>query len=283
MSCEITIKKALNWAFSLLETQSDSASIDAEVLLQFSLNKNRTFLYTWPDKVLSNEVWLQFKHFIDLRLKGKPVAHITGTREFWSLEFQVNDTTLIPRPDTELLIETALELPLADDANVLDLGTGTGAIALSLASEKNHWRIIAVDKIESAVDLAIQNRNRLQLEQVAIMQSDWFDSVSKNTFDLIVSNPPYIDETDIHLTQGDVQFEPLTALIASNEGFADLFYIAEVARQHLTKSGYLLMEHGYQQGTKLRQKMQELGYQGVETKIDLGGNERCTIGCWQQT
>ena len=283
MSCEITIKKALNWAFSLLETQSDSASIDAEVLLQFSLNKNRTFLYTWPDKVLSNEVWLQFKHFIDLRLKGKPVAHITGTREFWSLEFQVNDTTLIPRPDTELLIETALELPLADNANVLDLGTGTGAIALSLASEKNHWRIIAVDKIESAVDLAIQNRNRLQLEQVAIMQSDWFDSVSKNTFDLIVSNPPYIDETDIHLTQGDVQFEPLTALIASNEGFADLFYIAEVARQHLTKSGYLLMEHGYQQGTKLRQKMQELGYQGVETKIDLGGNERCTIGCWQQT
>ena len=283
MSCEITIKKALNWAFSLLETQSDSASIDAEVLLQFSLNKNRTFLYTWPDKVLSNEVWLQFKHFIDLRLKGKPVAHITGTREFWSLEFQVNDTTLIPRPDTELLIETALELPLADDANVLDLGTGTGAIALSLASEKNHWRIIAVDKIKSAVDLAIQNRNRLQLEQVAIMQSDWFDSVSKNTFDLIVSNPPYIDETDIHLTQGDVQFEPLTALIASNEGFADLFYIAEVARQHLTKSGYLLMEHGYQQGTKLRQKMQELGYQGVETKIDLGGNERCTIGCWQQT
>ena len=283
MSCEITIKKALNWAFSLLETQSDSASIDAEVLLQFSLNKNRTFLYTWPDKVLSNEVWLQFKHFIDLRLKGKPVAHITGTREFWSLEFQVNDTTLIPRPDTELLIETALELPLADDANVLDLGTGTGAIALSLASEKNHWRIIAVDKIKSAVDLAIQNRNRLQLEQVAIMQSDWFDSVSKNTFDLIVSNPPYIDETDIHLTQGDVQFEPLTALIASNEGFADLFYIAEVARQHLTKSGYLLMEHGYQQGTKLRQKMQELGYQSVETKIDLGGNERCTIGCWQQT
>lgn len=280
MSSAITIKKALDWAFSLLESQSDSAYLDAEVLLQQVLNKNRTYLYTWPETLLSNHQWQQFHLFVDQRRQGKPIAYITGNREFWSLEFHVNDTTLIPRPDTELLIETALNLDLPSNARILDLGTGTGVIALSLASERKSWHITAVDKQINAVKLAHKNREQLNCSQVEILQSDWFSAIKQQEFDLIVSNPPYIDEKDVHLSQGDVRFEPLTALISFNEGYGDLFYIANVARQYLSSSGYLLMEHGYQQGPRLRQQMRELGYQAVTTKIDFGGNERCTLGCW---
>ncbi|WP_445779187.1 peptide chain release factor N(5)-glutamine methyltransferase, partial [Shewanella sp.] len=208
------------------------------------------------------------------------VAHIIGEREFWSLPFIVNDSTLIPRPDTEILVETALNLTLRHNAKVLDLGTGTGAIALSLASERPKWRITAIDKVPGAVELAKANRANLNLPDVEIIQSDWFSAVEHRDFDLIVSNPPYIDETDEHLNMGDVRFEPQSALTAADEGYADLFHIADSARSHLLAGGYLLLEHGYQQAIKVREKLIELGYQNVATVRDFGSNDRCTLGQW---
>ncbi|RLV60213.1 peptide chain release factor N(5)-glutamine methyltransferase [Parashewanella curva] len=273
-----TIAQALSWASEQLAHTSESASLDAEVCLMHVLNKNRTYLYTWPDKTLSDTEQTSFHEIIVKREQGHPVAHIVGEREFWSLPLLVNATTLIPRPDTEILVETALTLPLPEQAKVLDLGTGTGAIALALASEKPNWHVMAVDKVEDAVKLAQTNQGRLQLNNVTIKQSDWFSAVEAQTFDLIVSNPPYIDEQDEHLTQGDVRFEPLSALTAPNEGFADLFHIADIAKNCLNPNGFLLMEHGYQQGEKLRHQLTKLGYSQVKTIKDFGNNERCTLG-----
>lgn len=211
---------------------------------------------------------------------GTPIAHIVGEREFWSLPFMVNPTTLIPRPDTEILVETALNLPLAENAKVLDLGTGTGAIALSLAFERSNWQITAVDKVLEAVALAKANRDNLKLPQVEVLQSDWFDAINRYDFNLIVSNPPYIDEEDEHLSQGDVRFEPHSALTAGEHGYADLFYIAEAARDYLAPGGYLLLEHGFGQALTVRDKMIELGYEAVATVRDFGSNDRCTLGRW---
>ena len=279
MSTQSTISSALQWAYQQLKGSSESTQLDAEVCLQHCLNKNRTFIYTWPDKSLANEQWLQFSQMIAKRKVGIPIAHIIGEREFWSLPFLVNDTTLIPRPDTEILVETALNLTLPDNAKVLDLGTGTGAIALSLAHEKPNWQITAVDKVDDAVKLAKMNRENLSLTQVNILQSDWFSNLQDQRFDLIVSNPPYIDEQDHHLNEGDVRFEPTSALTAAEDGFSDLFFITEHAKYFINPNGYLLMEHGYQQGIELRKKLEAMGYKNVGTVRDFGSNERCTLGC----
>ncbi|RTR37073.1 peptide chain release factor N(5)-glutamine methyltransferase [Shewanella canadensis] len=275
-----TLAEALKWASSQLQKISDTPKLDAEVILLHIIHKQRGYLYTWPDERLTSDQVTAFGEMVARRLLGTPIAHIVGEREFWSLPFMVNPTTLIPRPDTEILVETALNLPLAESARVLDLGTGTGAIALSLAYEKPEWQITAVDKIIEAVALAKANRAHLKLPQVEIVQSDWFDSVGCYDFNLIVSNPPYIDETDEHLSQGDVRFEPQSALTAGEEGFADLYHIASCARDYLTPGGYLLLEHGFGQAIQLRDKMIELGYENVATVRDFGSNDRCTVGRW---
>ncbi|MCR4534746.1 peptide chain release factor N(5)-glutamine methyltransferase [Shewanella xiamenensis] len=280
MADQSCIAEALQWAYVQLAPTSESAHLDAEVLLLYCLNKNRAYLYTWPEKALTVEQWKRFQQMVQRRQQGVPVAHIVGEREFWSLPFIVNDTTLIPRPDTEILVESALNLPLESNAKVLDLGTGTGAIALALASERATWQITAVDKVEDAVALAKANRTNLKLEQVEILQSDWFSAITSHDFDLIVSNPPYIDEADEHLHQGDVRFEPQSALTAADEGFADLYYIAKTARDYLKPNGYILLEHGFEQAVKLRAKLIELGYQNVATVRDFGSNDRCTMGKW---
>ena len=275
-----TIVEAQQWAFSQLASTSESAHVDAEALLVHCLNKSRSFLYTWPEKTLTVEQFKNFQQMIKKRQQGMPVAHIIGEREFWSLPFIVNESTLIPRPDTEILVETALNLDVRFNARVLDLGTGTGAIALSLAHEKPKWRITAIDKVPEAVALAKANRANLNVEQVEILQSDWFSAVKDRDFDLIVSNPPYIDEQDEHLHMGDVRFEPQSALTAADEGYADLYHIADKAREHLLPGGFLLLEHGYQQAIKVRQKLIDLGYKEVATVRDFGSNDRCTIGTW---
>ncbi|MCL1141380.1 peptide chain release factor N(5)-glutamine methyltransferase [Shewanella gaetbuli] len=275
-----TIAEAQQWAFSQLASTSESAHVDAEALLLYCLNKPRSFIYTWPERALTVEQFKHFQQMIKKRQQGKPVAHIIGEREFWSLPFIVNESTLIPRPDTEILVETALNLAMRFNARVLDLGTGTGAIALSLAHEKPKWRITAIDKVAEAVELAKANRANLKLDHVEVLQSDWFQAVKDRDFDLIVSNPPYIDEQDEHLNMGDVRFEPQSALTAADEGYADIFHIADKAREHLLPGGYLLLEHGYQQALKVRQKLVDLGYQNVATVRDFGSNDRCTIGTW---
>ncbi|MCL1043116.1 peptide chain release factor N(5)-glutamine methyltransferase [Shewanella marisflavi] len=275
-----TLAQALEWASTRLQDVSDSAKLDAEVMLLHVIHKQRAHLYTWPDERLTSEQVTEYKQMVARRLLGTPIAHIVGEREFWSLPFMVNPTTLIPRPDTEILVETALNLPLADNAKVLDLGTGTGAIALSLAFERSNWQITAVDKVLEAVVLAKANRDNLKLPQVEVLQSDWFDAITHYDFNLIVSNPPYIDEEDEHLSQGDVRFEPHSALTAGEHGYADLFHIATAARDYLAPGGYLLLEHGFGQAITVRDKMIELGYEAVSTVRDFGSNDRCTLGRW---
>lgn len=276
----LTIASCLQQAPQLAAV-SDTARLDIEILLGHILQKNRTYLFTWPEQALTAEQAAAFNAFMARRLTGEPVAHIIGQREFWSLPLQVNNTTLIPRPDTELLVETALELCAEDmrPRRLLDLGTGTGAIVLALAYEQKHWACMGVDKEPAAVDLAEKNRAQLQLANVSIRQSDWFGALANEApFDMIISNPPYIDPEDKHLTQGDVRFEPLSALIADNNGLADLELIISQAPAYLAAHGWLLVEHGYDQGAAVRALFSAHNFAAIATRRDLGGNERITLG-----
>ncbi|KOQ85654.1 peptide chain release factor N(5)-glutamine methyltransferase, partial [Enterobacter hormaechei] len=214
------------------------------------------------------------------RKTGEPVAHLVGEREFWSLPLYVSAATLIPRPDTECLVEQALARLPAQPCQILDLGTGTGAIALALASERPDCTVTAVDVMPDAVALARRNVERLGLNNVSVLQSSWFAALESRVFEMIVSNPPYIDEDDPHLAQGDVRFEPLTALVAANQGLADLDHIVTTSRQYLLPGGWLLVEHGWTQGEAVRALFTRAGYAAVETCRDYGGNERLTLGQW---
>ncbi|MET0356997.1 MAG: peptide chain release factor N(5)-glutamine methyltransferase [Cellvibrio sp.] len=278
----LTITGCLKQSSQLIDI-SDSPRLDIEILLTHILQKDRTYLFTWPEKELTEEQTKTFNDFFARRLTGEPIAHIIGQREFWSLPLMVNNSTLIPRPDTELLVEAALGLFAEDEENqsrrLLDLGTGTGAIVLALAHEKQCWQCVGVDKELAAVELAEKNRAQLKLNNVKLLQSDWFSALANEaTFDIIVSNPPYIDPTDEHLREGDVRFEPLSALIADKKGLADLEYIISHAPQYLTNKGWLLVEHGHDQGEAVRNVFAANRFDDVNTFRDFGGNERVTIG-----
>lgn len=261
---------------------SETPQLDAQLLLMDVLNCNRTYLYTWPDKELTEAQYEAFMQRVEARCEGQPIAHLLGFREFWSLQLEVNASTLIPRPDTEHLVETALSLVTDPVAKVLELGTGTGAIALALASERPNWQIDAVERSADALALAMRNRDRHDLKQVSLWQSDWFQSVTSQDYQLIVSNPPYIDATDPHLNQGDVRFEPHSALVAEDEGFADLFHIILTATTHLCAGGWLILEHGAEQGKTLRNYFAENGYERVNTARDYANLERVTYAQWNK-
>lgn len=274
------IATALHWAVTQLP-HSPTAKLDAEVLLSHVLGVDRVYLLTWPERLLSNSEWQTMQALVAQRANGIPVAYLIGQREFWSLPLQVNNSTLIPRPDTEVLVETALQLSLPPAARVLDLGTGTGAIALALKSSQPQWQVTAVDRERAAVTLAQHNANSLKLA-VAVIQSDWFAALPEQQFDLIVSNPPYIDGNDPHLQQGDVRFEPTTALVAAQQGLADLFHIIDTAPLFLAPAGWLVLEHGWQQGAAVRSQLTRQGYQQVTTVCDYANLERVTIGQWSR-
>jgi release factor glutamine methyltransferase len=275
----LSIEQIIRQSSQQLASNSDTAKLDVELLLACSLGKNRTYLFTWCDKLVTQEEEAIFNDLFARRLRGEPIAYILGQQEFWDLNLKTAHHTLIPRADTETLIEWVLELSdsLPDQAKVMDLGTGTGAIALSLANEFRQWDVQGIDLIPQAVELALKNAQLNKLEHVHFFQSSWFENV-EGQFDLIVSNPPYIDPDDEHLDQGDVRFEPKSALIAENKGLADLELIADQARNYLVEGGRLLMEHGYDQQEAVQQLLKQLGYQQVSTRIDLGGNPRITGG-----
>mgnify|MGYP005812705389 FL=1 len=276
----LTVENAITTGANLLASSSDSAKLDAQVLLLNILQKPRSYLFTWPEKQLTDEQSQAFELACERRLNGEPVSHITGYREFWSLQLEVNPTTLIPRPDTETLVELALSCNVPNDAKVLDLGTGTGAIALALGSEMPTWDIIAVDRIDDAVALAKRNQKRLAINNVCVKQSNWFSALNNKKFDLIVTNPPYIEYNDKHLHQGDVRFEPLSALVADDAGLADIKQIITQSRDYLHSNGYLLIEHGFEQSAAVRHIFNQMAFINVSTVKDLGNNDRVTFGQW---
>jgi len=273
-----SLANLINQGQLLLENVSDSPKLDAEVLLCFVLNKERSFLLTWPEKLLTDAQLLCFLPLLARRIQGEPIAYITGIKEFWSLPLAVSVATLIPRPDTETLVEVVLEqYEGKENVSCLDLGTGTGAIALALASENSTWKIDAVDFNADAVQLAQCNAKNLNLEQVNIFTSDWFSQVDAHKkYDVIVSNPPYIDSEDENLNQGDVRFEPKSALVANEQGLADIKHIADIARTFLLAQGKLLFEHGFEQGQAVRYILAAFGYENMQTEKDLNGHDRIT-------
>ncbi|MFJ4154906.1 peptide chain release factor N(5)-glutamine methyltransferase [Pseudomonas sp. NPDC089752] len=257
---------------------SPSERLDAELLLAAAIGKSRSYLHTWPERIVSSEHAQTYAGYLQRRRAGEPVAYILGQQGFWKIDLEVAPHTLIPRPDTELLVETALELLPATPARVLDLGTGTGAIALALASDRPGWQVTAVDRIDEAVALAERNRKRLGLGNVKVLASHWFSSLADERFDLILSNPPYIAAEDPHLIEGDVRFEPSSALVAGADGLDDLRLIISQAPQHLLAGGWLLLEHGYDQAPAVRELLAAQGFIEVASRKDLGGHERISLG-----
>ncbi|MFF7705956.1 peptide chain release factor N(5)-glutamine methyltransferase [Pseudomonas sp. NPDC007930] len=258
--------------------QSPTAQLDAELLLASALGKNRSYLRTWPERIVGSEAAEAFAGYLERRRAGEPVAYILGQQGFWSLDLEVAPHTLIPRPETELLVETALALVPQHTAKVLDLGTGSGAIALALARERAGWQVTAVDRVEQAVALAERNRQRLGLGNVFVRASHWFEAVAGERFELIVSNPPYIASGDPHLAAGDVRFEPESALVSGEDGLDDIRLIIAQAPRHLLPGGWLMLEHGYDQAARVRELLAQHDFEQIESRLDLGGHERITLG-----
>jgi release factor glutamine methyltransferase len=256
----------------------DGARREGEILLGHCLQKSRTWLYAWPEADVAPACEEQFAELLSERARGVPVAYLTGRREFWSMELAVNEHTLIPRPETETLVQWALDLDLPAQSTVLDLGTGSGAIALALARERPTWRVTAVDTSREALAVARENGRRFGLDSVRLLQSDWFGALMNEHFDLIVSNPPYVAEGDPHLAVGDLHFEPTSALVAAQSGLADLARIVTGAIRHLVHGGWLLLEHGSEQGEPVRQMLEEARFAGVATRSDLAGLDRVSGG-----
>ncbi|HEX8541830.1 SAM-dependent methyltransferase [Pseudomonas syringae] len=258
---------------------SPTARLDVELLLAAALGKPRSFLHTWPERIVSSEAALTFASYLQRRRTGEPVAYILGQQGFWKLDLEVAPHTLIPRPETEMLVEATLELvPGFAPTKVLDLGTGTGAIALALASERPLWQVTAVDRVIEAVALAERNRQRLHLDNAKVLNSHWFSAIEGQQFDVIISNPPYIASEDPHLVAGDVRFEPSSALVAGADGLDDLRLIVDQAPAHLNAGGWLLLEHGYDQGVAVRDLLSSHGFEKIQTRRDLGEHERITFG-----
>lgn len=258
--------------------EGESPRADADALLCHLLACRRSYLMTWPERELDAAQQATLQAWLDRRLAGEPIAHLIGEREFWSLPLKVSPATLIPRPDTEVLVEQALARLPAGPCALLDLGTGTGAIALALKSERPDADVWAVDRMPDAAALARANSAALGLP-IEVRDGSWFEPLADAPrFAMIVSNPPYIDGADPHLEEGDVRFEPRSALVADEQGLADIRLIVAGAPAHLCQGGWLLLEHGWEQGALVRQLLLQQGYCQVETVRDYGDNERVTLG-----
>jgi release factor glutamine methyltransferase len=271
-----SIEQALDLARALLDSRSTSSTADAEILLCYTLGCARSHLIAWPQKTLNTEQLQRYRELVDLRASGKPVAYLTGVREFWSLSLNVDESTLIPRPETETLVEFILESFDVDTVlDVADLGTGSGAIACALASERARWHIVASDVSVATLAVARDNANRLGLNRIRFTQGDWFDALeSGSRFDLIVSNPPYVAAGDAHLSAGDVRFEPPSALVSGMDGLTDIRHIAAQATCWLKPGGWLVLEHGYHQQSSVAAILRDAGFGAIEQRCDLAGIPR---------
>lgn len=270
LTCEALLNEAV------ARIKGDSPRLDAELLLNHVTGLSRTSFRAWPEREVAAEQAQRFLALVNQRVSGQPIAYLLGQQEFWSLPLKVSPSTLIPRPDTECLVEAALSLPLPKTATMLDLGTGTGAIALALASEQPGWQIMASDRIAAAVELARANSSALGLP-ITVVQSHWFAQLPKVRFDLLISNPPYIPASDSHLREGDVRFEPSSALVAGDDGLDDIRLLVSDGLNWLNDGGWLLLEHGYDQGEAVRHLFAQSGWRNIETRKDYGDNDRMTL------
>ena len=279
MNSTSTLQQALNWALDQLYG-GDSARVDAEWLLMHVLKTSRSRLLSHSDQPVTAEQWQQYQMCVARRRAGEPVAYITGTRGFWSLDLRVTPDVLIPRPDTELLVEQVLALAGHSPAlTIADLGTGSGAIALAIAAERPQWRVLATDASEPALAVARQNAVLNNLARVEFYQGDWCEALPvPERLDMLVSNPPYIEPDDPHLSQGDLRFEPVSALCAQDGGLRDLAVLTAQALTRLKSGGWLVLEHGYDQGAAVRGLMQQHDFVDIATHRDVGGQERVTLG-----
>jgi release factor glutamine methyltransferase len=276
-----SIKNTLLHATKILEHTSTSARIDAEILLEYVINKSRTWLYTFSDYNLTLSEQQKYQALITKRLNGAPIAYLVGEREFWSLPFQVNSDTLIPRAETELLVEKTLQLlPQNTNLNILELGTGSGAIAIALAHERPNWQIFACDINPKTLNMARQNARNLKINNIIFFNSDWFSALNTTLkFNAIISNPPYLAKNDPHQHIGDLRFEPLQALVSGEDGLDALNHIIQHAQQYLTNNGILFLEHGYTQEDAVKQILLANKYQQIQCWKDLQGNPRVSCGC----
>ncbi|MGQ0441906.1 MAG: peptide chain release factor N(5)-glutamine methyltransferase [Methylophilaceae bacterium] len=306
-----SIRSILKHASAMLANGPNASTHDAmreaQLLLQHVLNVNRAWLIAHENDALAPNIHPAFETLIKRRLNSEPIAYILGVREFYGLKLKVTADTLIPRPDTETLVETALAKITSinmyrpsfrrksessdfnlldsdsrrnDSIKMLDLGTGSGAIALAIAKHAPQAFVTATDASENALKVAIENAQNLEIANVKFVLSDWFSALQNQSFDVIVSNPPYIETSDAHLNQDDLRFEPISALASGQDGLDDIRKIICQAPQHLTPHGWLMLEHGYHQAMRVSALMKKAGFSEIETIKDLGGNQRVTLGCW---
>jgi len=258
---------------------SDSARLDAELLLALALNKPRTWLYTWPEHIPSLPEQHKYLDLLRRRQDGEPIAYLIHRREFYGLELKINHHVLIPRPETETLVECVLQAATGNaQMRIADLGTGSGAVALALAHTMPQARVVATDISGEALTLARENAVALGIDNISFVQGSWLEPLADMTFDIIASNPPYIDAQDPHLSEGDVRFEPVPALVSPENGLADIRQIAETGMPNLAKGGRLFFEHGYAQGEAVRAIFSAYGYGDISTVQDLSGQDRVTMG-----
>ena len=281
---ETSIRQLLKAASAQLAPDTDSPDLDAEILLMAVLEKPRSFLHAWPEKTLARQEESKFLQLVERRLNGEPVAHITGEKEFWSQPLSITADVLIPRPDTELLVEKTLEIiPPSAEFAIADLGTGSGAIAIALATERPGCKITATDNSAEALLIAKQNCQALNVNNVRCLKSDWCELLEHKDYDIIVSNPPYIAENDPHLHQGDLPWEPRSALTSGTDGLDDIKIISHQARSYLKPGGSLILEHGYNQKEQVQKLLEDLGYVDVQCHHDLAGLPRVTCATCSQS
>lgn len=276
----MNIQQTLNTATQKLKAQHDSAALDAKVLLAYVLHCNTAYLYSHPEQQLTSDQQQQFEDLLRQRQQGQPIAYLTGIQEFWSLDLQVTPDVLIPRPETELLVETVLQHYAKDKPiQLIDLGTGSGAIAIALATERPDWQIAATDASTTALKIAKSNAGAHHCNNIRFWQGDWCHALPEDIkADCIVSNPPYIGEQEPELQQGDVRFEPRAALVSADQGLADITKITAQAKRHLKPGGLLLFEHGYQQADAVADILEQHGFEDIQHRQDLAGHPRITFG-----
>lgn len=273
----MTIEECLNNSIKKL-LKSKSPKCDVEVLLSFVIKKKKSFLICYRDKNLSKEEEKKFNNLLKRRIQGEPISYLTGTKEFWSLPLLVNPYVLIPRQDSEILVEEVLNKSNKCSLSVLDLGTGSGALSLALASSRPNWNILGVDINNEAISIAAYNAKQLGLKNVKFIQSNWFSSIGNNTFDFIISNPPYLSSKEIKLFSENIKFEPLNSILSGDNGLKDIKHIILNSQQYLNRNGWLVIEHGWKQKKLVKKLFKENAYIHIYSRKDYGRNDRIVVG-----